>query len=126
MRSIRQGDVYVAQVQGRAKAGKEITDNGRVILAYGEQTGHAHEVIEATNNSARQSASAALYQANETETIPPAQLFEEPDGTRYLFVDRPCLLVHQEHGAIALTPGTYRVVRQREYVAADLNRSVAD
>lgn len=111
MRSIRQGDVLVAQVRLRAKSGKAIVDNGRVILAYGEVTGHAHEVV----------ADAAVVPAG-----PPAQLFEEPDGARYLFVDLPCLLTHQEHGPIALVPGCYKVTRQREYVAADLNRSVAD
>jgi hypothetical protein len=61
----------------------------------------------------------------ETTDLPPAQLFEEPDGTRYLFVERACVLTHQEHAAIPLAPGIYRVSRQREYQPEGL-RTVAD
>jgi hypothetical protein len=73
MRQVRQGDVYLRQVRGREKTGKPVLDQGRVILAYGEVTGHAHEVC------AVQTAS---------EDMPAAQLFEEPDGRRFLFVER--------------------------------------
>ena len=110
MRQCRQGDVFLQQVRIRERKGQEVLDQGRVILAYGEVTGHAHEIIDAVTE----------------EQLPPAQLFEEPDGTRYLFVDRACALVHQEHGPIALAPGVYQVIRQREYVASDISRSVAD
>lgn len=106
---IRQGDVYVRPVKARTRNGKAVLDQGRVILAYGEVTGHAHEVVGVET---------------EIET-PPAQLFEEPDGRRFLFVDRPCTLTHQEHGPIALAPGCYEVIRQREY-APDAIRNVAD
>lgn len=127
MQQFRQGDVFVEQVRKRARKGKAVIDRGRVILAYGEVTGHAHEVVEAVHAAARESASAVAYQAHEsTETaMPPAQLFEEPDGTRYLFVDRACLLTHQEHGTIALAPGCYKVTRQREYSPEEI-RNVAD
>lgn len=110
MRQMRQGDVFVQQVQKRERSGRAISDQGRVILAYGEVTGHAHEVVAETKA---------------IEGVPPAQLFEEPDGTRYLFVDRPCSLIHQEHGPIALKTGCYKVTRQREYSPEEI-RLVAD
>jgi hypothetical protein len=105
----RQGDVLIEQVKSRTPTGAAINDRGRVILAYGEVTGHAHEVLS----------------ADAIDALPPAQLFEESDGTRYLFVDRPCLLTHQEHGPIAIAPGCYKVTRQREY-SPEAIRNVAD
>ena len=98
---IRQGDVLVRQVRKRSRKGQVVEDKGRVILAYGEVTGHAHEVVAAVNDP--------------IADLAPAQLFEEPDGRRFLFVDRPCTLTHQEHGPITLAPGCFEVIRQREY-----------
>jgi hypothetical protein len=108
MKVFRQGDVLIRQVRRRAPAGTDLREAGRVILAHGEVTGHAHELVAATPTS-----------------TPPAQFFEEPDGRRFLFVAEPCALTHQEHGTIALAPGCYEVVRQREY-APDALRQVAD
>lgn len=111
---IRQGDVLVRPTRQRPSAkAKSITDDGRVILAYGEVTGHAHEVqhpVTTTDN---------------LDPVPPVQLFEEPDGTRLLVISRPAVLRHDEHGPIELTPGHYEVIRQREY-SPEAIRNVAD
>lgn len=104
----RQGDVFVERV--RTVSGKPVQAD-RIILAFGEVTGHCHEVIVA--------------EPEVDVDTPPAQLFEEPDGTRYLLVERACQLVHQEHGTIALSPGAYKVTRQREYSPEEI-RNVAD
>lgn len=105
----------------------DLREQGRVILAHGEITGHCHEVLSSDIG----------------ESLPPADFFEEPDGRRVLFVTRPCVLHHQEHGAIALDPaapvqarqgdvlllpigaGAWEVRRQREYAPAGI-RQVAD
>lgn len=107
----RQGDVLLCKVPTHQRTGADVREGRRIVLAHGEATGHAHEVVAADT-------------AIDTDT-PPAQFFQEPDGKRFLFVDRPCALVHQEHGTIALAPGCYEVVRQREY-APDAIRTVAD
>ena len=112
MKMYRQGDVLVKQVKRRAQTGQDVREDGRVILAHGEATGHAHEVV------------AADPSPGET-VVPPAQFFEEPDGKRFLFINRPCALTHHEHGLIALPPGCYEVIRQREYSPTAL-RQVAD
>lgn len=102
--------------------------SGRIILAHGEATGHHH----------------AVYAADaETGTLPAAEFFEEPDGRRVLLCLQPCILRHQEHGAIALDPanpvqvrqgdvlltpigvGAWQVMRQQEYVRGAL-RQVTD
>lgn len=114
MKQLRQGDVLVEEVVMRRRHGARMS---HLILAEGETTGHRHTVIaDATANPGTD---------QRAEPMPPAQLFTEPDGTRYLFVDRACLLVHPEHDPLSLAPGCYRVVQQREYTAA-AGRSVQD
>ena len=108
---VRQGDVLVRPTTKAPSAqAKRVIDHGRVILAYGEVTNHAHEVIPATDNA---------------DPVPAMELFEEPDGTRLLVVQRDALLRHEEHGPIALAPGGYEVIRQVEYSPAEI-RQVAD
>jgi hypothetical protein len=111
MTMYRQGDVLlVVTDQTPSSQATPVTDGGRVILAYGEVTGHAHEVVPVDN----------------MDDVPAMQLFEEPDGSRLLVVRRPVELRHEEHGRIGLEPHvTYEVRRQREYFP-DAIRSVAD
>jgi hypothetical protein len=93
----RQGDVLLIKVDAAGVstgARRRPRDNGRVVLARGEATGHAHAIDS-----------------------PLADLFEESDGQLYLRVDAgaPAELVHEEHAPILLEPGVYRIVRQRQY-----------
>lgn len=112
--TFRQGDVIlIATSKAPSAQAKRIADNGRTILAYGEVTGHAHEVI-------------AMPAIDNRDDVPAMELFEEPDGTRLLVVRRAVELQHQEHGRIALAPNvTYEVRRQREYTPEAI-RSVQD
>ena len=111
--TFRQGDVMLLVTHRQVSStSKRITDRGRVILAYGEQTGHAHEVLPVVIDN--------------TDDVPAMELFEEPDGTRLLVIRRAAALRHQEHGVIALHPDvTYEVRRQREYHPEAI-RSVQD
>lgn len=65
------------------------------VLAHGEITGHSHRVDDLQ--------SAALFAGRSA-----GEIFVEVFGN----VAR---IVHEEHGAIALQPGSYHVWRQREY-----------
>lgn len=108
--TVRQGDVLVRPTKKQPTAqATRVLDNGQVILAYGEQTGHAHEVIGVDN----------------ADPVPAMELFEEPDGTRLLMVKRDALIRHEEHGTIPLARGGYEVIRQREY-SPEAIRTVAD
>ena len=101
----RQGDVLVMPVEEIPTGLKKVPlDGGRLILAYGEATGHAH-VVEGE---------AELLAADVEE-------MEE----RFLRVEREAQLVHDEHDAIVLPPGDYAVVGQREYSPEEIRR-VAD
>lgn len=93
----RQGDILIMAVDGEtvAKAEKEgdyvSRDNDRLILAYGESTGHAHAISEID-----------------------VKMISSQQG-RFLRAEQPFILSHEEHNPISIPAGTYRVIRQREY-----------
>jgi hypothetical protein len=111
---------------------KDLREDGRIILAHGEQTGHAHEVVNPI-----------AFGDDVGLDIPAADFFEEPNGRRVLLINRRCVLRHEEHGLITLDPakpeqvrqgdvllqplgpGAYEVKRQREYSPSEI-RTVAD
>lgn len=112
----RQGDVLLVAVKSIPEYAKELKDDGRVVLAYGEVTGHAHafypEVAEAEKDDpkAKPKMKAVLWDAG---------------AERFLRVVEKTALRHEEHTAIEIPKGNYRVVRQREY-DPERDRWVAD
>ncbi|MBX6768657.1 MAG: hypothetical protein IRY90_16145 [Actinomadura rubrobrunea] len=106
----RQGDILLVRVPEDAVP-QEVRDlppeprdaRGRMVLALGEATGHAHAV----------KAPGALLRSPVPLTPDHLHL---PSGGR---------LEHEEHAAISLPKGWYRVIRQREYVPGSV-RVVAD
>lgn len=101
----RQGDVLLVARRSPLPAGAQIVprDSGRVVLAYGEVTGHAHALLDLG-----------------------VELFEDAaSAVRVLRVDALSSLLHEEHATITLAPGLYDVVRQREYTPEAI-RNVAD
>ena len=102
---IRQGDVLVSRVASiPANAKPQQRDNGRVILAYGEVTGHAHQIADPD------AVGAELTVA---------------ESATFLRLTKKAQLVHEEHATINIPPGTYRVVHQREWSYGE-NIRVAD
>ena len=101
----RQGDVLIRAEEHTisASATNVPRNEGRLVLAYGEVTGHAHAITDAL-----------------------AELFEEKDGALYLKVGADGATVrHEEHAPIHLGAGVYRIVHQREYSPQEIRR-VAD
>jgi hypothetical protein len=100
----RQGDILIVEITGEPpRSAREIErEPGGIVLAYGEATGHAHRIRSAC-----------------------ARLLEHDDG-RFLRIDEPVDLTHEEHASIHLRPGVYRVVRQREYEPQRAPRWVDD
>ncbi|MGG2459991.1 hypothetical protein ACO0M4_09255 [Streptomyces sp. RGM 3693] len=106
----RQGDVLIVPVAEGAlpERTEGLPDEprdarGRMVLALGEVTGHAHAVV-----------GPGVLRRVAGDWGP--MLLHLPDGGR---------VVHEEHAAISLPKGWYRVVRQREYVPGSV-RLVAD
>ena len=101
----RQGDVLITRVRRtRARMTPVARDAGRVVLAYGEVTGHAHAIAE-----------------------PDVEILSDDDNRRFLRIvgSGGATLVHEEHATITLPKGTYEVTRQREY-SPEAVRQVAD
>lgn len=82
-------------------------ENGRVILAHGEVTGHAHEIAEPAQATLREMEEAVrlLGDLSDAGTMTQAGLVLTDDSS----------VVHQEHATIPLAKGKYIVRRQREY-----------
>ena len=107
-RPYRQGDVLLLPCAGiPTTACAEAPENGRVVLARGEATGHTHAMA----------AERVCY-------------FRDDGAARggYVRVDgsAPVALTHEEHTPLMVPPGSYRVVRQREYQPQQLPRPVLD
>ena len=97
----RQGDVLLIPVDFvPTEAVQEDTPEGRVVLAYGEVTGHAHAI-----------------------DVLLAKTFHNGEH-RYLVVTDGAILRHEEHSPLCLAPGAYRVQLQREYEPAGIRRVI--
>lgn len=106
-RSYRQGDVLlIACPEIPVGTYEEAAEDGRIVLARGEHTGHAHAM----------SAERVRY------------FREDGSGGGFIRVagSAPVELRHEEHSPLAIPPGTYRVVRQREYQPRAAPRTVSD
>jgi len=116
---IRQGDVQLQPVESLPSGCKEVpNDNGRIVLAYGEVTGHAHAIADHRPAlRAGEIAEAAIARA---------RLFVAPNGERFLEVVETVSLSHEEHSTHTINPGIYKLPRQVEYVAREIVRLVAD
>jgi hypothetical protein len=98
----RQGDVLVVRVGAVPKATVPVPrEAGRLVLAHGEVTGHAHAIF-----------------ADDAELV----TSQQADDQFLQVYGEMVELVHEEHDTICLPRGTYRVVRQREYAPGEVRR----
>jgi hypothetical protein len=74
-------------------------DEGRVVLAYGEVTGHAHAILDAE---------VELWETEGRETAAAADRFLRVGSAG-------ATVVHEEHGEIKLPPGDYAVRLQTTF-----------
>lgn len=98
---VRHGDVLIDQVDTDVDGQAIPREGGKIILAHGEVTGHAHAIAQR------------------------AVRFVEVESERYLSSTNPFVVRHEEHAPIKLPAGTFKVVRQREY-SPEAIRNVAD
>ena len=107
----RQGDVLIVALAAMPKGVKaEKPDGKRVVLAYGEVTGHAH----------------ALAARHVERFKPEAPVpFHDWQCERFLQVAVESPLHHEEHAAFPIPAGEHAVIQQREYHPTEIRR-VAD
>jgi hypothetical protein len=94
----RQGDVLIEQIKNLPKNVKQSTEK-RIILAYGEVTGHCHEA-----------------------DIETCTAYVNEGGELFLDVETETEVTHQEHNTLTLPPGVYRITHQREYSPEEIKR----
>lgn len=98
-----QGDVYIRQISEIPSSAKPIDAKGRVVLAEGEVTGHAHAIHRG----------AVMFRA------------DEGMGTYLQVAEGGADVVHEEHATISLPAGLYEVTIQSQYEPEAI-RNVAD
>ena len=103
MKQMRQGDVFLQSVVAVPSGATEIT--GDVILAYGEVTGHAHQI---------------KLPATERHKV----RYWDAGAERFLQVIERVALTHEEHGEIVLDKGVYRQGFQVEDFGTEIKRVV--
>jgi hypothetical protein len=109
-RPFRQGDVLLVPVDAMPGRTRRLgREQGRIVLAEGEKSGHAHAVSDP---------GADLY-----ELVLPGDVSEM--RRRFLRVEREVSLVHEEHAVLKLPPGDYEVIRQVEHTGT-FNAQVVD
>lgn len=108
LKSVRQVDVCLIRIE-KLPAGciEAPPDGDRVVLAYGERTGHSHAVYGVT----AEQPNVRLWSAG---------------AERFLQVLTHCEVLHEEHGAAPLEPGIYQLPGQYEHTEENEVRQVAD
>jgi hypothetical protein len=98
MKIARQGDVLLRKVdKDKGMIFREFTKS--IVLAEGEKTGHAH-VLECDLD---------------------IEIYEK-SGKTYVGVLADAMLRHEEHDSVAVEPGIYEVITQREYTPERIQR----
>ena len=110
----RQGDVMLVRIDklpiGLSRASRDHL--GRIILAYGETSGHGHAIRDTHVVGLRMAGSEDVDYI-EVGGSGAATLSHEYESGKLA-----------EHEAITLPPGSYHVVRQREYSPEAVKRVV--
>lgn len=95
LKQIQQGDVLLQEAESIPDDAAKSQAGGRIVLAVGEKTGHTHAIVSEKAN---------LW------TI------KEDDATvNYLEVLEPVTLVHDEHKALPIPKGIYRIGHVKEF-----------
>jgi len=96
----QQGDVILRKV---SKLPEGLKDQGDKILQYGETTGHMHQF--------QTTAKVKVYNT-------PGMAQEGGITTnfgKYIIVEEPSTLLHEEHKALSIEPGIYEIDIVREF-----------
>ena len=89
-----QGDIPFFPFNGKI-TGEKFAHKGSVVLALGEKTGHRHVIT--------------------VPKIDDMEAYKLPDGGWILTLKKEGQLTHNQHGALVIPIGTYRVGKEREF-----------
>lgn len=89
-----QGDIPLYPYSGELK-GTKVSHQGSVVLALGEKTLHKHTITTLDPND--------------------LEVWRQLEGGWIITLKTEAQLTHNQHGALTIAPGTYRVGQEREY-----------
>ena len=122
----RQGDVFIRAAAIPVDAKPVKPEGGRVVLAFGEVTGHAHAFYSGRVAMFRDDGAGRTFIRIPADARDTAPIFGEDGVTVAGAVEiEGAALRHEEHTTIPVPPGDYEVIRQREYSPEEI-RQVAD
>lgn len=122
----RQGDVMPVLVSALPAGAVQVqSEDKRVVLAYGEVTGHAHAVYENTESLRMWAVGKVRYlevMAGAMVTPEMAAIVTGKHGPQALGDEAVpgVALKHEEHTFHVLPPGVYKLPVQTEYTPAEL------
>lgn len=117
-----QGDILLVPVSAAPAACKP--KGGKVVVGYGEASGHQHVLVGRCQWLVDALDDIALDRFANGEPVAEPVFVECGEGVRLAHLDavgNPTA----DHAAIDVPPGTYRVIRQRQWTAG-MSRAVAD
>ena len=91
MKMYRHGDLLIKEIKDFPK---EVISQNKNVLAYGEATGHKHELVTLENE--------------------PINVYIDHDK-KYFEATQKAYLKHQEHETIEIDVGRYVVIHEREF-----------
>ncbi len=107
LKQIQQGDVLLQEVEIMPGDAIKSQAGGRLVLAVGEKTGHSHTIISEKAN---------LWTVK-----------EDDQTVNYLEVLEPVTIVHDEHKALPIPKGIYRIGHVKEFdYFSQMERRVID
>ena len=101
----RQGDVIIEYIPELPSNATPVSHNGKIVLAYGEVTGHSHAVLDSEHK---------------------VEEYKTDTGERFLRIMSHVEIAHEEHGNYFLHPGIVSIRQKREYVPKAIPRRVTD
>jgi hypothetical protein len=112
---IRQGDLFIERVGEPADKGEPVArEGGAIVLAYGESSGHRHQITGKAHK---------LFQRGSARYL---EIGGRGGALLEVTSDRGEQLTPERHAPVKLPPGTYRVTVQREWTMDREIRRVID
>jgi len=100
---LQQGDVLLKKINQLPDGVIEkARDNGSIVLAYGEVTGHAHRIVDID------------------------AMFYEKDGKSYLKNSKSVILGHEEHHQIIIEPGIWEIgqIQEKDWLSGMVRKVI--
>lgn len=98
MKYYRHGDISF-HPRAKVPAGAKIEQRDAYIVAYGEATGHHHEIT---------------FPVEQKKNAPKVTIHTCDDGRRFVELDYVGHLNHPEHGLLMLERGVYEIIEEQE------------